>query len=103
MLFRLDRFFAIVRSPPHCYNFDNLVMRPTVKLNVCLKTYTHTYARVHTHTQVLSHKNPAVCSKFFDVSRPTIVPFEKEIADEKMFPDHMTFLFEEFSRGGYSF
>lgn len=31
-------FFVIVPLPLHCYNFDNFVMRSTVKLNVCLKT-----------------------------------------------------------------
>lgn len=31
-------FFVIVPLPLHCYNFDNSVMRSTVKLNVCLKT-----------------------------------------------------------------
>lgn len=69
MLFRLDRP-TILRHcapspPPHCYNFDNLVMRPTVKLNVCLKTYTHAY----TYVRVLSRKklSTPVCPQFFDV------------------------------------
>lgn len=31
-------FFVIVPLPLHYYNFDNSVMRSTVKLNVCLKS-----------------------------------------------------------------